>query len=58
MKRYGGTMTKDEWKKYKEFFDYWKNKKMSSVCTPMVIGFKKDLEELLEKMNKELDRRD
>lgn len=51
-------MTKDEWKKYKEFFDYWKNKKMSGVCTPMVIGFKKDLEELLEKINKELDRRD
>mgnify|MGYP003300503319 CR=1 FL=1 len=51
-------MNNEEWKKYKEFFDYWKNKKMSSVCTPMVIGFKKDLEDLLEKINKELDCRD
>lgn len=44
--------------KIQEFFDYWKSKKMSGVCTPMVIGFKKDLENLLEKINKELDCRE
>lgn len=51
-------MTKEEYKLYKEFFDYWKNKNMKGVCTPMVIGFKEDLEELLKKINNTLDCRE
>lgn len=51
-------MTKEEIKQYNEFMEYWKNKKMNGVCTPMIIGFKEDLEELLKKISKELDCRE
>ena len=51
-------MNKIEWAKYNDFFNYWGEDNLKRVCTPMLFGFKEDLEKLLRKINYILDCRD